>query len=571
MSGTAFDKVVSALTIYGSRKQGDNWSCPCAAHKNGDRRPSLQVSRNSVGVGLYCHTGCDVKDIVDALGLSMSDLFDKTEPRPVAHYDYTDAEGTLLFRKTRFEPKDFRISHPHGGGWEPRIGDASPVLYRLPELKAAIARGETVYIVEGEKDVDSLAAKGFAATCNYEGAGKWLEGYSQVFHGANVIIVADRDQPGYEHARQVKASLLGKVKSVRVMQAAVQRPKADISDHLAAGYTVDDLVPINGAFKPVSLVNLVSTGVQNPVFVADGMLYKGGLHCIAGAPDSGKTTIALHWAVSMLSAGQRVAFFDEEGGQEIVAEKLISLGARPRDMDNLVYVPFPGKMWDDSDVESLLEFLGENCPEMVLWDSSAAFLARAGLDENSAPAVTSWWARVLMPLARDLGAAVLVIDHDTKSSESSRYARGSGAKLAALDVQFKLEIVTPFSRQQSGELKFHVTKDRRGWLYRDWRVRMNTQDKVLVPKFVKASFEDQDTWNSWSPMKQDVYAALPTASDDGGWVTIKIISDGIIKSCGRSHTRDNINKMLLELKEEGAVQQQDTGPGQRSWWRRYPS
>ena len=63
-------------------------------------------------------------------------------------------------------------------------------------------------------------------------------------------------------------------------------------------------------------------------------------------------------------------------------------------MENLIYVPFPGKMWDDSDVEALMEFLTDARPELVLWDSSAAFLARAGLDESSAPAVTNWWARV---------------------------------------------------------------------------------------------------------------------------------------------------------------------------------
>jgi AAA domain len=357
---------------------------------------------------------------------------------------------------------------------------------------------------------------------------------------------------------------LGKARSVRVMQAAVTRPKSDVTDHFAAGYSIDDLVPINGAFKPVSLGNLVSTGVKPPEFIGpEQLLYRGGLHCIAGAPDCGKTTLALYWAVSLLAAGHRVAFFDEEGGQEIIAEKLISLGALPQDMNNLIYVPFPGKVWDDSDVEALLEFLSENRPDFALWDSSAAFLARAGLDENSAPAVTNWWSRVLMPIARDLNAAVLVIDHDTKSSESSRYARGSGAKLAVLDVQFKVEIVTPFSRVQTGELKFHVSKDRRGWLYRDWRVKIDTADKILNPQFIKASC-DQETWNSWSTTKQDVYAALPV----GRWMSIKQVIDSSTKTCGRTHARETVTKMLGELRDEGFVEQQETGQGTTSWWRR---
>ena len=45
------------------------------------------------------------------------------------------------------------------------------VLYRLPEVLAA---GE-VWVVEGEKDADSLAALGIVATCNAGGAGKWSE------------------------------------------------------------------------------------------------------------------------------------------------------------------------------------------------------------------------------------------------------------------------------------------------------------------------------------------------------------------------------------------------------------
>ena len=88
----------------------------------------------------------------------------------------------------------------------------------------------------------------------------------------------------------------------------------------------------------------------------------------------------------------------------------------------------------------LRELVDDINPGIVLWDSSAAFLARAGLDENSAADVTRFWSQVLTPLAREHGAAVLVIDHDTKNGEPPRFARGSGAKLAATDVAFKVAI-----------------------------------------------------------------------------------------------------------------------------------
>ena len=55
---------------------------------------------------------------------------------------------------------------------------------------------EVIYICEGEKDVEALERAGCAATCNAGGAGKWRPEYSEALAGANVIIVADRDEPG---------------------------------------------------------------------------------------------------------------------------------------------------------------------------------------------------------------------------------------------------------------------------------------------------------------------------------------------------------------------------------------
>jgi len=43
-------------------------------------------------------------------------------------------------------------------------------LYHLPEIKTAISHGDTIWISEGEKDVDNLWNIGLAATCNPMGA-----------------------------------------------------------------------------------------------------------------------------------------------------------------------------------------------------------------------------------------------------------------------------------------------------------------------------------------------------------------------------------------------------------------
>lgn len=166
--------------------------------------------------------------------------------RIVATYDYTDEHGKLVFQVVRFDPKDFRQRQPDGaGGWAWNVKGVRLVPYYLPEIIAAVAADDPIYIAEGEKDVDRLRALGLTATCNPAGAGKWRPDYAGHFHdAADVRIVADRDQPGYQHAAQVAASLESVGARVVVFEAAAGK---DVSDHLDAGHGLDELVVIDPA------------------------------------------------------------------------------------------------------------------------------------------------------------------------------------------------------------------------------------------------------------------------------------------------------------------------------------
>lgn len=298
-------------------------------------------------------------------------------------------------------------------------------------------------------------------------------------------------------------------------------------------------------YKIVNLSGLLKNGISPPVLLGQ-FLYQGGLHSIAGAPDSGKTTLALFWALQRMQQGQKVVFLDEEGGQEIVAEKFAALGATPSDMESMIYIPFPGRNWDETDISLLLALTTESSAAMVLVDSSAAFMARAGLDENSASDVTRFWSQVLTPVAREANAAILVIDHDTKSSEQSRYARGSGAKLCAIDVQLKVTMEKPFTREQDGNLQVIITKDRRGYLHRHWDVRVRTGGGSIVPYFGK-SVPDQSVSEA-PPARRAVYAMLDEAPR-----TYHQINDALVASEGRPLRRETMSRELNELRRQGLV------------------
>ena len=102
---------------------------------------------------------------------------------------------------------------------------------------AARQRGETIYVVEGEKDADALQALGLTATCNAMGAGKWCPSYSETLRGANVVVLPDNDPPGYQHAREICAALAGIAARCKIVPLHTGTLHSDVSHWLQAGGT----------------------------------------------------------------------------------------------------------------------------------------------------------------------------------------------------------------------------------------------------------------------------------------------------------------------------------------------
>ena len=244
-SGDPRHEVLSRLKGVKPGRNGHDWSALCPAHE--DRKASLSVSVTEDGTILMkCHSGCNVKAIVGAIGLTMADLFPDIGPRTtrgtiVKTYDYQDEAGHLLYQVVRFDPKNFRQRRPDGkGGWLWKLGDVRRVPYRLPEIITA-PRDQTVFVVEGEKDADRLAEENILATTCAMGAGKWRPEYNEVLAGRPVVILPDNDEPGREHAAQVELSLRGVAASVKVVELPGLPAKGDVSDWLGNGGTASRL------------------------------------------------------------------------------------------------------------------------------------------------------------------------------------------------------------------------------------------------------------------------------------------------------------------------------------------
>lgn len=250
--------------LKGVTETGNGWEarCPC---RNDDNNPSLSISEDdrTGNILVTCHRGspCSSKDICESMGLTQASLFPpqkrtKDKLELVKTYDFVDAEGVLLFQKLRYVDsagkKTFRQRKPDGrGGWEYSLGDTPKVLYNLPTVIKAVNDRFPIWVVEGEKDADTLMELGIIATTMPGGAGKWLQIHTDALAGGTIVVIADNDEPGIAHAKLVTDELTKAGCDVSTWRT----PKGkDITDFLAVDGDLDDLLLVEDFVAPAPQV-----------------------------------------------------------------------------------------------------------------------------------------------------------------------------------------------------------------------------------------------------------------------------------------------------------------------------
>jgi len=218
----------------------------CPVHQ--DNTPSFNVSVRGDTLLYHCHGGgCSQQTVTQAL--REANLIEEATQHSwgdridLSYYDYRDERGHRLFQVIRTFPKGFRQRRPVGhDDWINNLEGVRRVLYMLPELLAADPGRTTVFIVEGEKDVERLQALGFVATCNPGGAGKWMAEYNDYFRGRSVVIIVDNDDAGRSHAMGVAHHLRGLPRVIKWLELPDLEQHGDVSDWLDDGGTRDELI-----------------------------------------------------------------------------------------------------------------------------------------------------------------------------------------------------------------------------------------------------------------------------------------------------------------------------------------
>ncbi|MBN9619764.1 MAG: AAA family ATPase, partial [Actinobacteria bacterium] len=383
------------------------------------------------------------------------------------------------------------------------------LLFELPRVVRAAQRGETIYLVEGEKSV--LAVREYiktrkrrpiVATTAPSGAGQqWKVGYTEALRGAKlVVIVADNDPSGFRHAAKVYDALAEASIRAKIVRSATEGEHDDVVDHLNEGHHLADLVPVgrdgldalvgddNGddedepppdkvpsSWNPLDLTDALAGNrrAEPSVLVrADGraLLYPGRTHVVYGEPESMKSWLCLVATAEQLAAGSAVLYVDFEDDEHETVDRLRCLGVRDTAIkEGFIYVrpddPLPSKAR-----KKWMATIATYAPSLVVLDGVTEGMALHGLEPLDNRDIAEWnrLPRALADAAVDLstgylGPAVVSIDHAAKDRENRSGPLGGVHKTAGISgAAYYLEASSPFGLGLEGVAKVRVVKDRPG-------------------------------------------------------------------------------------------------------------
>jgi len=485
----------------------------CPAHA--DNNPSLSITETDTGnVLLYCFAGCPTPNVIDALELEFSDLFPTAPARTRTEHDgksfkaayyYYDQTGNILYRVVKYKLPDgrktFRQQAYQNGGFVSTMGNTQRVLYNLPQITRAIDQYKPIWIVEGEKDAETLRWLGPTATCNPGGAdnGSGTKFTDHMIHqldnAGTIVICIDNDPPGEQHARYLYQRLARTDRHITIFRPTMGK---DISEHIRNGGDLTDLELIENSqhptgwaeletitpdeldaldddpnlngWWPVDIASILATGYHPPtpqiLERIDGqhLLYTGRINSLFGESGSGKSWIALLATAQQIQNHKSVIYIDLEDHIGSIIERLTLLGCTHQQLIDHLHYLAPFATADLTDLDRVEQLIHTNQVTLCVFDSVGEAMALGNTDPNADEQVARWF-RTYPRRFANAGACIILNDHQPKNTDnSSLFAIGSQRKKAAIDgIAYRVVQKKPFARNQTGgEIELHVAKDRAG-------------------------------------------------------------------------------------------------------------
>ena len=477
------------------KEDGNGWTFRCPAHH--DHHPSAHLGEGRDGKALlYCFGGCTYKAIADQVGIVESDLFDKesgpragatkqkTAPKrkhvdtipstykgapEVARYSYTLDNGTGDAIKIRYqiegaEGKEFLVYEVDstGGFWRGLGGRKLDLYAPGPALTIDQRALYTAILSEGEKATDACAkyisglgdSAEFYVAVGTHGSGSFhgedgarlvrgLEGF------AAVAGVVDRDEDGDRWAEEFRRHAEARLSNIRFVQSAVTTAKADLADHLAAGYSLEQLVPLAEpedapGEQPEPWARSMFENINDPNAgevedLIEGLIPKGEVTIIGATWKTAKTLLVYHLALAALSARRvfgrfaipdtlKVCVFQLEMPEREDLRRFrrlaLGLGMLPEEVTafaksgQLVHYNRPDlSLCTPEGVKDFQNAVIASGAPLVIVDSLLAAFAGADINDNSV--VRKLFTSAFKKLTT-LGITIILLHHKRKASSGSR-------------------------------------------------------------------------------------------------------------------------------------------------------
>jgi hypothetical protein len=221
----------------------------------------------------------------------------------------------------------------------------------------------------------------------------------------------------------------------------------------AAAVPMAALESIAGRYSPVDWAAAWKGQPESVEWLLEPFLEAGTVNVLFAKAGTGKSLLALEWALRLVRDGRTVVYVDDENRVADVVERLQAFGAEPSELSRLMLYSFAGlPPLDTIDGGTHLLALAVTAhAELVVLDTTTRMVAGR---ENDADTFLQMY-RCSLARLKGHGITVLRLDHPGK--DEARGQRGSNAKDGDADTIWKLTEVA-----KGRTYKMHREKNRSG-------------------------------------------------------------------------------------------------------------
>lgn len=233
--------------------KGDKWHC-FSCGRGTDAIDFIKEFKNMdyvqackyLGIGIddkYTIVENEIENVKKYISWCLDHMDNLKDWKLVKLYRFEDENNKTLYFKAKFstpgkkEIKYFYIDSENKVKFN--RGGAEGVPYNLYKLSKALKENKPIFIVEGEKDADTLNYMGYTATS--------LKGIKNInidmFKDANIYSIADTGEAGEQYQEHIWYELKDKIKHFRVVELPnIEKlgDNADITDWFEAGHTKEE-------------------------------------------------------------------------------------------------------------------------------------------------------------------------------------------------------------------------------------------------------------------------------------------------------------------------------------------